>query len=778
MDNSSPLCADQSRPFFQRTPAADWHDALPSGNGVLGACVYGGVYTERVCLNHEGLWIGTRTQELPDVSTSLPHVRNLLDQGELEKAEHVYRDALTEQGYQGSIGRSHPAADLCCCRPPIHRHRNYRRSLDMTTGEVTVSWSERKFQLSRRLFVSRADDLIVWELSADAGTVSASFSLGPHDLNDAIDMGANALKPDITFDSSAEGSLLTLKGTYHGESLDYTVLARVIPTGGTMATADQAISVTDADRILVVAQIFAYEPADHTALEELNATYEELLERHTALHRPLFLGTQVSLATDPRSNEELLLDAYGGDLSPALAQRMADYGRYLLISSSCPGHLPSHLQGVWNGDYRPAWNCIYMLNENLQMNYWQAMPGGLGDMKLAVFDYYESYLDDYRANARNLFGCRGIVIPAVTTPGSGLAKNTSAHIICWTAGAGWLAQHYYDYYLYTGDRDFLVQRVIPFMKEVVDFYEDFLTLGPDGTLVSSPSTSPENTANPGYNQGSQLRISINATMDIAVAREVFTHLAEACDETGDAAESARCRRMLAQMPEYQINEDGAVKEWMHPDFLDNYRHRHQSHLYPVFPGFEITEEDAPELFQAFRTAVEKRLVIGLKEQTGWSLAHMANIFARLGDSERAHATLALLAQNCTGTNLFTYHNDYRHMGITGTLIWGRRPPFQIDANMGWTAAVYEMLAFSRPGTIKLLPACPEEWASGKLSSLHCRGGVTLSMRWNASAASLQVQLLSLRQDQTVALHLPGFLNREVRTLQLKANQPTEITIGN
>ena len=149
----------------------------------------------------------------------------------------------------------------------------------------------------------------------------------------------------------------------------------------------------------------------------------------------------------------------------------------------------------------------------------------------------------------------------------------------------WLArQHYYDYYLYTGDRDFLVQRVIPFMKEVVDFYEDFLTLGPDGTLVSSPSTSPENTANPGYNQGSQLRISINATMDIAVAREVFTHLAEACDETGDAAESARCRRMLAQMPEYQINEDGAVKEWMHPDFLDNYRHRHQSHLYPRIPG--------------------------------------------------------------------------------------------------------------------------------------------------------------------------------------------------
>lgn len=735
-----------SSTFYLQTPAANWHDALPSGNGQLGACVYGGVHRERICLNHETLWTGTHTPDLPDVSERLPELRGLLDAGKLEEANELYRKALTEHGYDARIGRYQPAADLCCEQSVHSGFRDYRRSLDMATGVVTVSWRDANHRLARRLFVSRAADFIVWELTAEAA-FDLTLTLEPHDLNDCH--GGPTAEISTTFEAHADETRLHLRGTFPGD-IFYRVESRV-QCDGQQSTVDGAIQITGAKQVLVVTRITVQDDTPVPFPDE-SLAFTDLLARHEPLHRGLFEDTQLRLApVDSQSNEQLLLDAYSGHLPVSLAQRMADYGRYLLISSSRPHGLPSHLQGVWNGDYYPAWCCIYMLNENLQMNYWQALPGGLSDMLLAVFDYYETYLEDYRTNARNLFGCRGIAVPSVTTPGSGLAKNTSSHIICWTAAAGWLAQHYYDYFAYTQDLDFLRDRAVPFMREILDFYEDFLIEGPDGYWVSTPSTSPENQPNPGASAGQGKHISINATMDIAVARELCTNLKSASDLLGDAETATRCDAILQQLPPYQLNEDGAVREWMHPAFLDNYNHRHQSHLYPVFPGFEVTAESDPALYKAFRLAVEKRLVVGLQDQTGWSLSHMANIFARLGEAERAHECLALLAQNCTGVNLFTYHNDYRNMGITMQLQHGRRPAFQIDANMGFTAAVYEMLVRSEPGHIHLLPACPASWESGELRNLHCRGGIRLDLTW--SAERIQVSLHA-PAPRDVSLHFP------------------------
>lgn len=215
----------------------------------------------------------------------------------------------------------------------------------------------------------------------------------------------------------------------------------------------------------------------------------------------------------------------------------------------------------------------------------------------------------------------------------------------------------------------------------------------------------------------------------------------------------RWQKMLKKIPDYQINEDGAIREWMHPDFLDNYHHRHQSHIYPVFPGFEITKEENPEIFEACRVAVEKRLVIGLKFQTGWSLAHMSNIYARLGEGDRALECLELLSRACLGDNFFTYHNACSNMGITGKMIIGRTAPFQIDANFGWTAAVNEMLIFSKCGLIKLLPAVSSNWVKGSVTGTLCRGGIEASIEWDFENKTLNASFIS-SSDQTVKVKLP------------------------
>jgi alpha-L-fucosidase 2 len=460
------------------------------------------------------------------------------------------------------------------------------------------------------------------------------------------------------------------------------------------------------------------------------------------LHRELFQRVTLTLGNEARpANEEMLLAAYDGEVPASLVQTMFEIGRYLLICSSRPGGWPANLQGLWNGDYAPAWNSDIHTDENIQMNYWQALPGGLPEVALPLFEYFEKHLEDFRRNAQMVFGCRGIFV-AMTTNGREIPSSWSN----WTAAAGWLAQHFYDYYLFTGDLVFLKRCAVPWLKEVALFYEDFLVTGDDGKLVFNPSLSPENRPANGKSM-----LCINATMDVAVCREVLSNLCDGCERLGIEVEGVkRWRAMLAKLPAYEINEDGAMKEWLHPAFTDNYHHRHQSHLYPVFPGLEITAESNPAIYEACRVAVEKRLVIGLTSQTGWSMAHMANIYARLGQGDRALECLEILTRSSTGPNLFTYHNDWRGMGLSCG--WGKMPPFQIDANFGIAAAVLEMLVFSKPGLIKLLPALPAKWTSGRVTGIRCRGGVTVDMEWQPGKFTAT---LTSNCDQKLRLRLPA-----------------------
>ncbi|WP_372798487.1 glycoside hydrolase N-terminal domain-containing protein, partial [Pontiella sp.] len=621
-----------------------WKEALPSGNGTIGAAVYGAVHRETVLLTHDDLWHEVVTNELPDVSHKLPEIRAHLAKGDAYAADPILSKALSDAGYKADIGAPLPLGDLLVTIPVSHGFTNYSRELNMETGEVSVSWSDNGADFLRKVFVSRTDECVVMEVSSSKALM-AEIELDLHDRLDAhiCDQPDPKLPTDLDVKTDESGWIFY--AAKNDDGLDFGAVARVVKTG---------ISALVVLKMFVKGERSADWAELKKEIEALELDYAALLAPHAEAHGEIFNRVTLDLGASGHeaSNEELLMQAYQGSVPPAMLEKMWAYGRYLLISSSREGSQPSPLQGKWCGSYRGYWT-FNMANENLQMNYWQAMSGNMPEVALPVFDYVERMMDDFRENAKKLYGCRGILMSCITTPPSGLFKDIQPHILHWTGAAAWVGQHFYDYYLHTNDEVFLKERCIPYLREVAQFYEDFFTVDENGFYVSSPSNSPEN--HPGnYVEGAaelcSMETAMNATMDFALAKEVLMHLIE----SGDDVE--RWQAMLDKIPAYQVNEDGAVCEWMHEFFDDNYAHRHQSHIYPVFPGLEVTRESDPELFKAFEVAIRKRLEIGIGSQTGWSLAPMANVYARMGEGDDALNCLSLLARACVMNNFYTTHN--------------------------------------------------------------------------------------------------------------------------
>lgn len=787
------------------TPAVQWREGLPSGNGKIGALVYGNINEERVLFNHNELWYGGNTADVPNVSAELPVVRKLMMDGKYVEASNHYTDKLREKGFSGKNGIYHPAFDLLLTTETKLMFQDYSRTLKFETGEVEVKWRDGDTRFSRRLFVSIPDDIAVMTIEADKkGAISGDVTLDIHDLKDAILQNGTSFDPGFRYETFAEGEFVTFSstGTDGGE---FGGVLRVIANNGQTtvknnqvngarksqgykAETSGQITFKEADEITLLIGFFANEKASEAIpklkkdLAAITDSYATLFERHKVLHSKKFNSVSVNInptGNNNTPNEFLLLNAYKGDVSPELTQRLFDYGRYLMISSSREGGYPANLQGIWNGDYRPPWSSLLGINENLQMMYWQGLPGNLQESMLAFYDYFDSNMEEFRNNAKQLWGTRGIYIPPFMSPESAKLRIIAPHVVNWTDAAGWLASYYYDHYLFTGDKEFLKNRTVPFLKEVALFYEDFIVNDANGKNMFFPSQSPENESpnmavmDEKTGRLQRVRVQINSTITVAISKEVFANLIAACEMLNIEKEGVvRWKAILADMPAYQINEDGALREWMHPDFKDNYEHRHQSHIYPLFPGMEITEESSPELYEASKVAIEKRLRIGLKSQTGWSLAHMANVYSRLGDGEKAKEALDILSRSCLGQNLFTYHNDWRNMGVTLPVTWGRTSPFQMDANFGITAAITEMLCGSTSNMLRILPALPKEWSAGEFKDVLTRVGVRTSAQWNNK--EIEISLVAGRKTM-FDLKLPS----EIETFEISDSKASnESKYGN
>jgi hypothetical protein len=507
------------------------------------------------------------------------------------------------------------------------------------------------------------------------------------------------------------------------------------------------VRVKGADEVLVFLRVAVLEQSDKTqlpslqrGLSKLKPDYDRLLARHAKVHGELFNRVRLDLgggADRGLTSEELIARSRVGATVPALLEKEFDAARYAVISSS--GELFPNLQGIWNGTWSPPWSADFTQNGNVQSALAGHLPGNLAECLDPYFRYLEGQVPEYRVNARRLYGARGIHVPSRTST-HGLNNHFDATwpMTFWTAGAGWAAQFFYEYYRYTGDREFLRKRALPFMTEAAAFYEDFLVPDAEGTLLFSPSYSPEN--HPANNPS---QACINATMDIAVAKELLRNCIEASETLGvNATRIATWRSMLARMPAYQTNADGALKEWTTPALEDNYAHRHASHLYALFGGMiDEVATNAP-LRQAFLRAIEKRLEFRRNEPTG----EMAFGAVQLG---LAAASLGS-AKTC-GEVVDWLSNLYWTPALTST--HNAHSLFNTDICGGLPAVVIRMLVATAPGSIDLLPALPEAWRQGSIEGVRAHAQIAIQkLEWNPTHV-----VVTLRSDvrQSVRMNVAG-----------------------
>ena len=568
-----------------RRPATRWTDALPTGNGHIGAMLYGSICDDFVLLNHEAAFRPQKKSAVPDVSDALPELRRLLAQGNYTAASSFYPNLISEGGKISYKASYHPVCDIHIQSETSGPFTRYRRGIDLNTGLVWSRWAVGGIEYSRELFVSRADGIVVLRLTTDRPRcATARLSLIPPPTEPETESrpveGSREAEYTIRVDEG-ESSCIGRFSDYSDEYSSFGAKARIVAIGnGSSSRTDRnerCVEVADADEILVLVTVEAGIDADRRVaaadLDTAGHDFDDFFENHRAIHEEIYSRTVVKIgnlaneradrSTDTPA-EDLLSAAFEGEVSTGLILSMYRFGRYLAICSNGSGGWPANLQGIWNGAYHPPWQSDYHNDENIQMNYWAVLPSMMPEMMKPLFDYYMRYIDDYRDNARKLYDCRGIFLPIAQTTTGSLYPSIWSY---WTAGAGWLAQHFYDYYLFTKDEGFLESTAIPWLLETAEFYEDFLTEDETGELVFSPSLSPEN--RPAV-EGGEL-VSINATMDVAICREVLSNLIEACNTTGDYVDRLPTwKMMLEKLPPYEVNEDGALREWLHPGLTDNY----------------------------------------------------------------------------------------------------------------------------------------------------------------------------------------------------------------